>query len=119
MNKRSFGSLGETEAVKYLENKGFKVLVRNYHYGENEIDIIARDGDTITFIEVKKRTTNAYGSAAEAVTPSKQRAIIKTALNYLKANHLLNSKIRFDVITIQNDNIKYIPCAFDATGYMR
>ncbi|MBQ5769863.1 MAG: YraN family protein, partial [Clostridia bacterium] len=79
-----------------------------------EIDLIAKDKDTIVFIEVKARESFVKGSPAEAVTKTKQRRIIQTALMYLKENHIHTARMRFDVVAVLGGEIKYIPSAFDA-----
>ena len=78
MNKRSVGSIYEQLAAEQLINMGYRVLIRNYRNRYGEIDIIARDGDTICFCEVKYRRDNGCGSALEAVGYSKQKRIIRS-----------------------------------------
>lgn len=114
MNTRAQGGLKEAEACRYIQKIGMLPLCKNYKRFTGEIDLIAKDKDTIVFIEVKARETTAKGSASEAVTKTKQRRIIQTALMYLKENHIYGAKIRFDVVAIMGDNIKYIRSAFDA-----
>ena len=101
--KRKIGNLGEAAAVKYLKRHGYKILERNYVWANHEIDIIARVGDLIAYVEVKARTvkdTPAYLSRpAAAVTGAKQRAIISTASYYHKV-HGEGYRARFDVIEV-------------------
>ena len=118
MNQRqAFGKAGEDLAVRYLKKKGFKVLERNYTCPVGEIDIVARDGKTIVFVEVKTRRSLSYGSARLAITPHKQRKISMTALYYLKFNHQMRQDARFDVVTVfstrDNIEIDLIRNAFD------
>lgn len=94
------GKAGEAAAVGFLEKNGYRILERNYKSKLGEIDIIALDKDTVCFIEVKTRTSNAFGSPSEAVSRLKQRHIAKVALAFLKAHTLLHKKARFDVISI-------------------
>ncbi len=113
------GQEAEATAVSFLKKKGFKILYKNYRTPVGEIDIIAKEKDTIVFIEVKARTSTYYGLPKEAVTAKKQQQIIKTALWYLKEKQLHNkSKIRFDVIAILLTNnktkIEHIKEAFQA-----
>ena len=89
-------------------------LCKNYKRFTGEIDLVAKDKDTIVFIEVKQRSSFIKGSPSEAVTYTKQKRIIQTALMYLKENRLTNVKIRFDVIAIPGETIKYIRSAFSA-----
>lgn len=94
------GSHGEKKALVFLKKKGFVILARNYKTKLGEIDIIARDKDTLAFIEVKTRQANTFGSGFEAVIKPKQKAMAKAALTYLKEKNLLQKKARFDVISI-------------------
>lgn len=119
MNTYRVGHEGEEQACEYLRSHGMKILARNYRYGREEIDIVARDGKTVVFIEVKYRANDRFGLPAEAVTVSKRRAIVHTAIAYLKQNGLLESSVRFDVAAIREDEINYIKNAFDATGLIR
>lgn len=101
LNQRQiFGEKGESIAVRYLKKKGYKILEKNYRTKLGEIDIIAKDKDTIVFVEVKSRRSWQFGNPKGAVTPAKQRKISKVALYYLKTNDRSNAKARFDVVTI-------------------
>ena len=119
MNPTSAGQWGEELVCGYIHEIGMQILKRNYRCGREEIDIIARDGDVTVFIEVKQRENTLKGLPQEAVTRFKQRAIIRTALGYMKQNHLLNSRVRFDVAAVLGSDITYIKNAFDATGVIR
>jgi len=102
LNKaQQFGKYGEAVAATYLKAKGYKIIKQNYRTSLGEIDIIAKDKDTIVFIEVKSRKTNYFGNAKQAITPKKQKKISMAALLYLKKEKKSNAKARFDVITIQ------------------
>jgi len=102
-DKIQFGRRGEDAAVSFLEKHGYKILERNFRNRLGEIDIIARDGRTICFIEVKARSTRDRGSPLEAITPLKQHKLSQMALFYLKQKSLTNAPARFDVISIQLD----------------
>ena len=117
MNTRAQGSLAEAEACRYIEKIGMLPLCKNYKRFTGEIDLIARDQDTIVFIEVKARSTARKGMPSGAVNRTKQKRIIQTALMYLKENHIHDAKMRFDVITFLDEDIKYIRSAFDAAAY--
>ncbi len=95
-----FGKENESLAASYLERKGYRVIDRNHRNRFGEIDIIAKDGDTLVFIEVKARRSNRYGSAKMAVTRNKRRTLSRTALQYLKSHGLMHQKARFDVVAI-------------------
>ena len=114
MNKRKLGSEKEKAACAYLEAAGYHILERNFFCRAGEIDIIAKDGEILCFIEVKYRGGTAQGGAAAAVTYSKQRAVSKAALFYLmKHNMSADAAIRFDVVTIDGDTHNIIKNAFD------
>ena len=116
MNKRSIGSVGEQEARAFLLGKGIKVLEMNYRRPTGEIDIIARHGHTVLFIEVKRRSSLRYGRPAEAVTRAKQIHILRTAQLYLKQHCLEDTPVRSDVIEVLPEGIRHVEGAFDATG---
>jgi putative endonuclease len=101
MNRRQkIGKSGEDAAVRFLKKNGYKILEQNYRTQLGEIDIIARDRQTIVFIEVKTRRSLEYGSPKMAITPKKQRNISMTALYYLKINNQSHADARFDVVTV-------------------
>lgn len=98
--KQLFGRWGESLATRELKRRGYKILEQNYRNRLGEIDIVARDGDTLVFVEVKTRRSRRFGRARYAVTPAKQHKISMVALAYLKASGKLNSRARFDVVAI-------------------
>jgi putative endonuclease len=116
---RLLGARGEREATRHLRRQGFRILVRGYRTPHGEIDVIARDGETLVFIEVK---TRRQGEPAEAVTPEKQRRLTLTALRFLKQHRLLEQRCRFDVVAIvwpdqgRAPAIEHIRNAFEAVG---
>ena len=116
MNNRGIGAEAETLVAAYIEENGMKLLGRNFHFGREEIDLIARDGDTTVFIEVKYRYDTRRGLPQEAVTKTKQRSIVRAAVYYMKLNGLLNSRVRFDAAAVLGDEITYIKNAFDTTS---
>ena len=89
MNNRQTGNAGEEMACAYIKDLGMEVLERNWHFGHEEIDIIARDGDTTVFIEVKYRLDDKLGLAQEAVTRKKQASIVRTAVGSMQSYWLL------------------------------
>ena len=95
-----FGKAAEDEAVEFLKTEGYKILKVNYRTKLGEIDIIAKDKDTICFVEVKGRHSLDFGEPCEAVAFKKQRQISKAAIYYLKLNNLLDRSARFDVLSI-------------------
>ena len=100
MYTQKIGRFGEDEAVKYLKQKGYKILDRNFSCKRGEIDIIALDKDEIVFIEIKARISLKYGLPSEAVTRNKLKHIYKTAEYYLYTRNLLNENTRIDVIEV-------------------
>ncbi len=95
-----FGKKAEDLAARHLKRQGYKLITRNYRTKIGEIDIIAREGGTLVFIEVKARQSTRYGSPKAAVTPRKQHQIAKVALWYLKETDQLRAKARFDVVAV-------------------
>lgn len=94
-----FGKLGEEIAANYLEGKGYEIVERNWRNTHKEIDIIAKDGETLVMVEVKTRQTDEYGNPDTAVTKKKQRLLIAAANAYLFKNKL-DVETRFDIISI-------------------
>ena len=117
---QKFGEQSEALAANYLKLSGYRILERNYRNRIGEIDIIARDGKSLVFIEVKARKTGRYGSPKTAVTPAKQAKISNTATLYLKETGQLNCKARFDVVAIDArynpPDIEVIKNAFERTN---
>ena len=112
ISNTDIGKNYEQIAVKYLKGLGYKIIEQNYRLLPiGEIDIIVKDKKTLVFVEVKFRQNKDYGNPSEFVNKSKQLKITKTALYYIKINSV-KSDIRFDVISICNDNIEHIKNAF-------
>lgn len=115
--RQQVGEAGEALAARLLRRKGYKILAANYRTPLGEIDIIARDGDTIVFVEVKARRSLHFGNPKGAVTPRKQRKISMVALYYLKTTGQSQSKARFDVVAIhstaQQPEVEIIQNAFE------
>lgn len=97
---RNLGLVGESLAAKILHQKGYKIIEKNFRSKLGEIDIIALEGDTLVFIEVKTRWTKEYGPPEEAVTPRKIRSIIKTGQYYKLLHPKLPEALRIDVVTV-------------------
>jgi putative endonuclease len=119
---RLLGDRGESEAARCLRRKGFRILERGYKTERGEIDLIARDGDTVVFVEVK---TRRHGEPAEAVTPEKQRRLTLAAMQFLKRHRLFEQRSRFDVVAVvwpdphRAPTIEHIHNAFEATELAR
>ena len=97
MNTKEIGNFGEDKACEFLEKQGINVLKRNFYARCGEIDIIAKDGETIVFAEVKTRLSKEYGTPSEFVDYRKQEKIMQTALYYLGND---DTDMRFDVIEV-------------------
>ena len=109
------GSLAEEEAKKYLLSQGLRFVASNYRSRLGEIDLIMLEKNTLVFIEVRARKSNAFGGASASVTKSKKQKIMKTASHYLLINHFKESKpIRFDVMALEGQppQIRWIQNAF-------
>ena len=108
-----------SEAARYLRRRGMRVVMRGYRTPWGEIDLIARDGDFLVFIEVK---TRRRGVPAEAVTPEKQRRLTLAALRFLRRRNLLEERCRFDVVAViwpdddRPPQIEHFRNAFEAVG---
>ena len=100
MNSKELGKAGEEIALKFLKEKGFEIIEQNYRYGHGEIDIIAKDGEIIVFIEVKTRKNLEFGPPEMSVTKNKQRQIRKIAGAYLLEKNIKDVDCRLDVVAI-------------------
>lgn len=113
MNKRQTGAAYELKAEEYLLGNGYKILERNFRNRSGEIDLIAKKGGQIHFVEVKYRTTAMYGSPLEAVDFRKQNQIRKVAMYYLMKNKLSDwTPCQFDVIAFEGEEMTHIENAF-------
>lgn len=101
LKKKELGANGEEIAVRFLKNRGYRILERNYRTRLGEIDIIAEQGRDLVFIEVKTRSATRYGSPLESVTVPKQRKLSRVAQEYVSKRDCRNRSARFDVVGIQ------------------
>lgn len=114
INKRELGGRYEKMAAVFLEKNGLKIKEKNFRCRLGEIDLIARDGKYLVFVEVKYRYNTESGWASAAVDFRKQRAISRTALYYLiRYGYGMDTPCRFDVVAIDGDRIEWIRNAFD------
>jgi len=97
----TLGKLGEDLARERLKDLGYRILKTNYRCSLGEVDLVARDGDVLVFVEIKTRKNKSLGQIKEAVNRRKQTQLSKVALAYLKSNNLWGSKARFDVVSIR------------------
>src|SRR5687768_1632782 len=119
LDRQTLGKMGEDLACRELERRGYAILARRYRRRGGELDIIARDGPTLVFVEVKAREGREFGEAGEAVGYSKRRRMTGVALDYLARQHLVDCPCRFDVVSILlqdgRPQIEVYQNAFDAT----
>lgn len=109
------GGLGEEQALQFLKEQGYQIVTRNYRWRGGEIDIIARDGDCLAFIEVKMRADEEFGPAEEALTSKKRERLIRTAQHYI-ARYRPKVDLRFDVVAIVGDEVRLYKDAFRPEG---
>lgn len=108
----TLGRRGEDRAVAYLRTCGYQILERNFRCRLGELDIIAREGDTLAFVEVRTRSHGRQGSALEAVSPTKQRQVARVASYYLTSRRLEAATCRFDVVGITGEHVELVRDAF-------
>ncbi len=117
IERKELGRIGEDLALRFLKKNGYRIFERNYVCKMGEVDIIAKDKDTIAFIEVKTRTSTAFGPPQLAVNSAKQMQLSKVALSFLNEKRLNEVKARFDVVAIllgpKGAEIELIKDAFD------
>jgi putative endonuclease len=113
MNKRQIGADYERRAAEYLKAQGYAIVERNFRCRTGEIDIIAREGEYLCFVEVKYRSGSGCGSPFEAVDYRKQRKILAVARYYMMCHALpTDTACRMDVVAIEGDEITLIRNAF-------
>ena len=116
MSNKIKGKYGEDLAVNYLIKNGYAIVERNYRFSRyGEVDIIALDKDVLCFVEVKTRTSRAFGDPLEAINFKKQQKIRAVATAYLKQHHILDCNCRFDAIAVMGENdgeVNHIQDAF-------
>ena len=119
---KTLGRRGEEAAARFLKRLGYKILARSRRLAPGELDLVALDGRTIVFVEVKTRTSADVGHPAEAVDAIKQRKLTRLAVTFLKRHGLLDYPARFDVVAITWPDrggrpvIEHYKNAFDAVG---
>ncbi|HSL59786.1 MAG TPA: YraN family protein [Acidimicrobiales bacterium] len=106
------GAAGEALAADWYVEQGYAVLDRNWRCRDGELDLVLRQGRTTVFCEVKTRTSTAFGSPAEAVTPTKQRRIRRLAAQWLGAHPEARGDVRFDVASVLAGRLEVIEAAF-------
>lgn len=120
--RHQFGQASETRAEQFLVAKGYRILDRNVRTQLGELDLVADDQGVVVFIEVKGRSTEAFGGARLAVDHRKRAKLTKLAAQYLAQRHWSDKVCRFDVVLVQGQSsirgqIEHLPNAFDVTEY--
>lgn len=109
MSTITTGDLGETLACQYLQKLGYKILERNYRIRGGEIDIVAKEGETLVFVEVKTRYSHDYGLPVESITPWKIKYLLKTARFYVQKINWGEKEYRLDFISVDFADSKSDP----------
>ena len=116
-NKRAIGNHYEQVAAEFLRQRGYEIIEQNYFCKKGEIDIVAKEGEYVVFVEVKYRKDKKHGYGMEAVTKGKQKRIKQAALFYMMEHRLsMDQPIRFDVISIDGEEVSLLPNAFSYYG---
>jgi putative endonuclease len=101
MSRTGLGRAGEAQAARFLEAQGYVLLARNWRIREGELDIVAREGDTLAFVEVKTRRTHTHGAGEESIDARKQQRLAQLAERFLAAHpDLAFRQCRFDVVVV-------------------
>lgn len=103
MKKQESGKLGEQLACNDLKKKGYRIIETNYRCRQGEIDIVAHQGNSLVFIEVRTRTGNAYGTPEESITAQKKQHLVSTAMAYLNSHQGLTENWRIDFVAVELD----------------
>jgi len=114
------GRDSETVASHYLQEHGLEIIERNVRSPWGEVDLVARDGPSYVFVEIRSHRSARWGAAQESITRSKRKRVVRVALWYLKRHGLLGVPVRFDVVAVQwradKAEIRWFPGAFDTEG---
>jgi putative endonuclease len=120
-NHVELGAEGESRAAQYLRRRGYRIVARNVRADRVEIDVIARRGPLLVFVEVKTRTSRHFGSGEEAVDARKQARLLRGASAWLRENRRGARRVRFDVIVVEHERgardpwrVRHLEGAFDA-----
>ena len=120
LNRNELGAEGESRAADFLARRGYRIVARNVRADRVEIDLIARRGPVLVFVEVKTRRSHAYGGGAEAVDARKRARLVRGATAWLHAQRHRAARIRFDVIVCECDadardwRVRHFEAAYDA-----
>jgi putative endonuclease len=119
LDRITLGKSGENYACRELERRGYAILARRFRTRGGEIDIIARDGETLVFVEVKARRSCRYGEPLDAVTPLKRHRLLRIAAEYVLLKGVSNALCRFDIVSVLfgeglRPRVEVVKNAFDA-----
>ena len=103
LKRLQFGREGESAAIAFLKENGYRILEKNFRFKLGEIDVIAEQAGVIVFIEVKARSDHEFGRPFDALTPTKQKKIIQTTQNFLVQKRIPDKSMRFDVVALTLD----------------
>ena len=109
---QAIGASAEHDAARFLERRGLAIVARNYRTRFGEIDLVARDGETLVFVEVRLRSSARFGGGAESIGAAKRRRIVAAALHYLMGVRP-QPRCRFDVVTLDRGEPEWLRGAFD------
>ena len=115
-SRKQVGDRGEAIAAAFLEGKGYEIVARNFRWRLGELDIVARQGDLLVFVEVKSQYRGGFGPPETWVTPKKQRRVSLAARRFLQVNEIEDVDCRFDVIAVtfggKEPQVRHIENAF-------
>jgi len=118
IDRRAFGASAEQLVAEHLERAGWRVRDRNVHCRFGELDVVAERGNVLAFVEVRMRSSAAWGDPSSSVSRSKQRKVVMAAMEYCQRNRLLERVIRFDVASVvgrgRDGHVELIEDAFEA-----
>lgn len=115
MTRIETGQKAESLAAAFLQAKGFTIIEKNFRAKVGEIDIVAKEGDEMVFVEVRARASRDFGGAAASVGGAKRRKLIKAASLWLQARNW-DGACRFDVVAVDGGRLEHLPAAFDASA---
>ncbi len=122
MTRKELGAIGEEAAVRLLGRRGYRIRERNVRCPMGELDVVAEDGGTLVFVEVKTRSTVEYGNPFESISPMKQRRLLRLAVYYLATRRLADRPCRFDAVAViiapdgRVQRLELLVNAFEADG---
>jgi putative endonuclease len=121
LDRITLGKSGENYACRELERRGYAIIARRFRTRSGELDIVARDGDTLVFVEVKARRSSRYGAPLDGVTLLKRRRLLRVAAEYVLLKGVCNATCRFDIVSVLfgeglRPRVEVLKNAFDARG---